>query len=412
MRHLAILPFFFFGMYAAAFEPNAIFLNPLAMTVTQTLAGPTKDLSKRTTVTVLPNRPKTYLLEDYKDLHFTYQVQPKKDAPLVFIIPGTGGISESNGALFLAEKLYGMGYHTVTVDDGFSWRFAVAASHSGLPGYTPRDAVDMYAALQAVNAKLVEKKAIAPSSYSLIGYSLGGLEGMFLHRLDESAHHFNFSRVVMVDPPLDVLNAVKAIDHLYEVGDKLSDDRKLLVFNRVLDVGSNLLSQHADFTDASVLQGAFTELNFNNDDLSYLIGGSFRDSLRDVVFASQQLNDMKILKNTATRYHMNKRYDEARQFSFIQYMKTFVYPNVKKQKSANYSVEDMNREVSMYQFHDYIQAHKNLFIVHTADDFILKDGDIAWMQDTFKERALIFPHGGHCGAINFPQFTDYLKKVF
>lgn len=93
-------------------------------------------------------------------------------------------------------------------------------------------------------------------------------------------------------------------------------------------------------------------------------------------------------------------------------MKTFVYPNVKKQKSANYSVEDMNREVSMYQFHDYIQAHKNLFIVHTADDFILKDGDIAWMQDTFKERALIFPHGGHCGAINFPQFTDYLKKVF
>lgn len=402
----------YLALAAPAVQPPAVLANPLAMTVTQTLASPKNDRSSRSKVSLLPQRKKTFLFEKDADLRFTYQLQANKSAPLVFVIPGTGGISESSGALFLAEKLYNLGYQTVTVDDAFSWTFAIAGSRSGLPGYTPSDSQDLYKALQAVNAKLVQDKKITPRTYSVVGYSLGALQTLFMHRLDEREKQFRFERVLMIDPPMDLMYAVRSLDNLYNLGDQLSDGRKLFVFNRVVDVGGKYLNQKADFTDPDFLQQAFAELEFNNRDLAYLIGGSFRDSLRDVIFASQQVNDLKILKSSVSRYVRNVRYEEARKFSFAQYMSLFLYPQIKKQKGTDYNIDTMNREASFYQFGNYVQTRKNIYIVHTADDFILKKGDLAWIKDNFGERAMIFPYGGHCGAMNFPAFAEYLKTVF
>ncbi|MBS1969385.1 MAG: hypothetical protein JSU04_03720 [Bdellovibrionales bacterium] len=418
MRLLALVTVssMFFPLFASAtpavLQPNAVLANPLAMTVTQTLASPKDDRSKRATISLIPERRQTFLFEKDSDLKFTYRVQKDATAPLVFIVPGTGGVAESAGALFLAEQLYDLGYQTVTVDDGFSWRFALSASKTGLPGFTPADSQDLYKALRAVNSKLQTEKKIQPRSYSLVGYSLGALQAVFMHRLDQTEKAFNFERVLMIDPPMDLMQAVNSLDNLYNIGNTLSDNRKLFVFNRVIDVGGKYLSAHADFTDPNLLQQAFGELGFDSKDLAYLIGGSFRDSLRDVIFASQQIHDLKILKMPVTRYHRNARYDEARQFSFKQYMSQFLYPQVKKQKGSGYSIDKMNKESSFYQFGEYVQTHKNLFIVHTADDFILKSGDIDWIRSKFGDRAVIFPFGGHCGAMNFPAFAEYLKSVF
>lgn len=407
----------FFGIILPLFamasqKPSGVLTNPLAMTITQTLVSPKEDNASRSKVTVFPDRPKIYIFEKESDLHFTFQLQDDKNAPLIFIIPGTGGTSEASGALFLSEQLHKQGYHTVTIDDAFSWTFAVSGSRSGLPGYTPRDSEDLYSALQKVSVKLIENKKIQPRSYSLVGYSLGGLQSIFMHRLDQSEKHFNFHRVMLIDPPMDLMHAVTSLDHLYDVGNELTRGRKITVFNRVAQVGGKYLNEGADFTDPSFLQTAFNELSFDDKDLAYLIGGSFRDSLREVIFASQQVTDMGILKSPVSRFQRNDRYDEAGTYSFLQYMKSFVYPSVLKQKSPGYTIEDLNKEVSFYQFGKYVQTHDNIFIVHTADDFILKEGDIAWIQDKFRDRAMIFPVGGHCGAMNFPQFTEHLKNVF
>jgi len=418
MRQLLFLSLLFSMFFphlasaVASAAPSAVLANPLAMTVTQTLAQPKNDRSSRAKISFIAERKNTFLLEDHGDLSFTYQVQADKNAPLAFIIPGTGGVAESAGALFLAEQLFALGYQTVTLDDAFSWKFAVAGSQNGLPGYTPQDSQDLYKALQAVNAKLISDKKIHPSSYSLVGYSLGALQSLFMAHMDESEKSFQFRRVLMIDPPLDLLYAVEALDDLYATGELLSPERKLTVFNRVLDVGGKYISQKANFQDPGLLQSAFTELDFNNQDLAYLVGGSFRDSLRDVIFASQQIRDLNILKVPATRFSRSQRYSEARNFSFMQYMNLFLYPEVKSQKNSSYSLKDMNKESSFYQFGDYVQNSKNLFIVHTADDFILKAGDVAWIQQHFSDRAVIFPFGGHCGAMNFPAFAEYLKTVF
>jgi predicted alpha/beta-fold hydrolase len=394
---------------ADAAGSRSFYTNPLAMTITQVLAGPSVDKAKRSSVSVYPERRKTPLLEDRGDLRFAYRLQADRTAPLVFVIPGTGGNSESHSAHFMAEKLFDLGYHTVVLDDPFSWNFVVSGSRSSLPGYMPQDAQDLYLAMQKINAQLIQELNIHPRSYSLTGASLGALLTLFVNRIDKQ---FHFEKVLLVNPPLDLLYGVKQLDNLYNEGNSLSEQRKLVVFNRLIDIGQDVLKNKTLARDRAYMQKTFDRLGFDDRDMSYLIGGSFRESLRDIIFASQQVYDLGILKNKATKYKRNARYDEAMGFSFADYLNKFVYPNVRKTRGTGYDLKVMNRDSSIYQFESTIRSSRNIYVMHSEDDFLIKDGDIAWMKQTFGDRALLFRYGGHCGSMNFAEFSDGLTAVF
>lgn len=399
-----------FALFASPLLP--VFKNPMAMTITHTLVAPEKDKSVRAKITLFPERKQVPFFEEAGELKFTYRLQKDPRAPLVFVIPGVGGTSEAPGALFLAEQLFNAGYHAITLDNAFSWTFTVAASRSGLPGYAPRDAVDLYGTLEKISQKLAKEKHLHPRSYALAGYSLGALQGLFLHRLDQEAQKFHFQKLLLINPPLDMMYAMEQLDQMFAVGDALPRSRKVIVFNRVLKVGQKYLTANADFGNPALLQSAFEEMDLNDQDLAYLIGGNFRDTLRDVIVTSQQVEDLHILKSPISRYLRNERFEEARGISFNQYLKLFLFPQVVKLKKPGFTPADLNEEVSFYQFGPYIHDHGDIFLIHSSDDFLLKSGDVSWLQDTFKERALIFPAGGHCGAMNFPEFKTQVKKVF
>jgi hypothetical protein len=382
------------------------------MTITQRLLMPKENDFSNGELSLLPQRKNVFLFEDKANLKYSYQLQENKQAPLIFIIPGTGAVANSSAALALAEKLYALGYHTVTVDDAFSWAFALAGSKSGLPGYAPQDAMDLYTAIIQINQKLALEKHIQPSSFSLMGYSLGALQSIFMQRIDDTAKVFQFKKVLLIDPPADLVYAITQIDQLFNEGSRLSHGRQVVLFNRSMEAISQYLQAGLDSVDLNILQGVFDQLQFTTRDLSFLIGGSFRDSLRDVIFTSQQIYDLKILKSPITRDNRNQRYEEARNFSFNDYLTQFVYPGIKAKKDKNYSLVELNHEVSIYQFEGFLKAHQNTFLVHSSDDFVLKAGDIDWLKANFKDRALIFPYGGHCGSMNFPEFTEHLTTLF
>lgn len=396
----------------SSFATSSVLTNPLAMTVMGKFFIPNNDEPFYGELNLRPERANVFLFESNAKLKFTYHLQAKKQAPLMFIVPGTGALHNSLAALALAEKLYALGYHTVTVDNAFSWSFALAGSKSGLPGYVPQDAGDLYLALMQIKQKLVLEKNIHPSSYSLMGYSLGALQSIFMQRIDDDTKAFRFQKVLLIDPPLDLQYAVDQIDQLFKDGSRLSGGRKILVFNQGLQAISQYLKTDTSFIDINFLQTIFDSLRFTSWDLSYLIGGSFRDSLRDLIFASQQVHDLNILKKHVTRSHRSLRYEEARSFSFNDYMNRFVYPSIKIKKDKNYTLENMNREASLYQFSGFIKSHQNTFLIHSEDDFILKAEDLAWLKENFQDRALIFPYGGHCGSMNFPEFSKHLVDLF
>ena len=52
------------------------------------------------------------------------------------------------------------------------------------------------------------------TDYHLTGYSLGALNAAFVSHLDEQRKSFNFKRVLMLNPPVDLLTSVDNLDRL------------------------------------------------------------------------------------------------------------------------------------------------------------------------------------------------------
>ncbi|MEN0059683.1 MAG: hypothetical protein AAGB31_12665 [Bdellovibrio sp.] len=401
--------------FASAVQPllySPVLENPWAMTASAILIQPQQDRSVRGEIQLLPQRENIFLVENASTAKFTYQLQKNKKAPLIYIIPGTGASHTSNTSLALAERLYGLGYHVVTVASPLNWTFAVSSSVNALPGHPEQDAQDLYKILVKIHKFLRAEHGLKPVTTSLTGYSLGALESLFVKRIDDSRQQLKLSRVLLINPPVDLIYAVHKLDEMYEFGSNIPAGRKAYIVGRLADVGLDLLNSLQGPPTPLDLERILKTLGFTNRDLAYLIAGSFRTSLKDTIFASQQVHDLKILKRPATRFHRNNRYDEAGAISFADYMNHFVLPNLQKTKGSQYQIQDLNEESSLYQFAEMIKTNPQIFLAHAQDDFLLKESDLTWLQDTFGERALIFPYGGHCGNIAFPAFAEYLQHVF
>ncbi|WP_413577738.1 hypothetical protein ACLVWU_04735 [Bdellovibrio sp. HCB290] len=387
--------------------------NPFAATITSTLVtAESSSAFKRATVTLLPSRKSVPLMERAVDFNYSFRLRVNKKAPLVFLIPGTGGTSESAGVLLLAEQLFKMGYHVVTVDNPFSWRFAVAGSKSGLPGYTPRDAADIYGAFKKVAKSLHNDYGIQPQGYSLVGYSLGGLQSLFISEIDQQVKAFGFKKVLIINPPANLLYAVERLDALADVKKQMTAKERQNVSFKVQRVTSAVTSGKISLRDPMQMDKIFKQERFTDLEMSYLIGNEFHDSLGGIIFSTQQVHDAGILKIPATKYKRNARNAEIAKYSFSQYMNVFLLPNLKRGHGNDYTVEQLNFESSIFRFADSIRTNESLYLVTTVDDLFSKPADIAWMQKQFGARAMILPFGGHCGFFQLPAFQNQLKQIF
>ncbi|NON33454.1 serine/threonine protein kinase, partial [Klebsiella pneumoniae] len=51
-------------------------------------------------------------------------------------------------------------------------------------------------------------------------------------------------------------------------------------------------------------------------------------------------------------------------------------------------------------------------VMHNADDVILGPGDIGFLRKVFGERLTLYPHGGHCGNLNYRVNSDAMLEFF
>ncbi|MDX9730486.1 MAG: hypothetical protein RBT63_01830 [Bdellovibrionales bacterium] len=399
--------------YDAATLPKVL-SDPLAMTLTQVLALPGEKGKYEGRVTALPARAETFLFEEHRENRFRAFLQRNPQAPLVFIIPGTAGNSNSSVAHFIAEKMFRLGYHAVTLDNPFSWTFAVSGSESAVPGYAPHDAEDLYRVMRLAEARLRAERGVSPASYGLVGYSLGALQSVFLKKIDDREGRFSFEKTLLIHPPLDLLHALSVIDGFYDEGHRLSAGAQSALMGRIAAFAEKYLTggRTLDLQDTATLDRVFSELRLTQREIKYLIGQNFREGLRDVIFSSQQVRDLGILKKKVTRFQRNDRMAEAKAFSFLRYVDLFILPTLKLDRKFEWDRQDLNHATSLYQFEDYLRTEKDVFVLHAKDDFILNSNDAAWIQDVFGDRAQVLPFGGHGGTMVLPQFTSYLKEIF
>lgn len=352
-----------------------------------------------------PDRKKVKFLENRNRLSINLFEQKKKTAPLVFILSGTGGTAFSAGVLLTGQQMFDLGYHVVTLPSTMNYQYALSVSGTGAPGYVPNDKKEYYNLLKTITDQLIITKGMQIQNYSIMGYSLGGLMAAFLLDEDANEQFFKFKRLVLINPAVDIGYAIDVLDKAHDAGFRISEGRKEAINSVIFGVGHDVLLHGFDIKK---IVKAVETLNLTMDERQWLVGYNFRKDLGDVVLASQQINDLNILKSNISHFEMNGRLEEARTISFKQYMSDIVFPNLNMGTVALKTLVEQSNLLSLRK----LQHNKNIYIFSNVDDYIHRPEDIQFMNDLVgNDRFYLYPHGGHVGNLWYPKNRADLESV-
>jgi hypothetical protein len=188
---------------AAAAPYDFPFIDPYVATVVGTPPGyqaplPAAVPRRELEITVLPGRPAPPVLW-YEDSLRATLVQQEGEAPLVFIIAGTGAGHDAQNVKIMEKAFYQAGFHVISLPSPTHPNFVVTASTSGVPGRIKEDAPDLYRAMRLAYEEVAGD--IEVSSFHLTGYSLGGWQAAFVAHLDESERAFGFEKILASTAP-------------------------------------------------------------------------------------------------------------------------------------------------------------------------------------------------------------------
>ncbi|MGX5794310.1 serine/threonine protein kinase [Pseudomonas sp. E2-15] len=314
----------------------------------------------------------------------TYRIAKQdRAAPLIFLIAGTGARFDSSINEYLKKLYYQAGYHVVQLSSPTSFDFISAASRFATPGITQEDAEDMYRVMQAVRA---QNASLPVTDFYLTGYSLGALDAAFVSKLDETRRSFNFKKVLLLNPPVNLYTSITNLDKLVQTEVK-GINNTTTFYELVLSKLTRYFQQkgYIDLNDALLYDFQNSKQHLTNEQMAMLIGTSFRFSAADIAFTSDLINRRGLI--IPPKYPMRARSDGGSLLQLVD-------------------------QVSLYALKDYLHSSPKIAVMHNADDVILGPGDLGFLRKTFGDRLTVYPLGGHCGNLNYRVNADAMLEFF
>jgi hypothetical protein len=357
--------------------------------------------------------PSGFYIED--EMKFNVVALPYK-APLVFVIAGTGAGYNASKNKILQKSLYQAGISSIAISSPTKPDFMMNASEFSLPGYQYQDAKDIYKVMQATYEEV--KDDLDVSWFGVTGYSLGGMNSAFVSLLDEQEKVFNFKKVMMINPPVNLYQSMKNIDKLAAVDLK---DVGIVSATDFFEKVFASLGQHFKETGEIELTPTLLEDIYEKkekhdlESIAGLIAIVFRFSSVDIVYTAntryqlgmidEKYNDpgtgtstTEFFKYTYTRWPFGRYVDE---------ILTAKLP----EKLGNKTGEQLIQESTLIHIQDYLKSSSKIEVITNRNDPIYSPGDIKFFAETFDQRATILPYGGHCGnmnhAFNVKKFQEF-----
>lgn len=342
---------------------------------------------------------------------FSFSKQKNKKAPLIFVLAGTGSDYNTTRVKFMQRIFHDAGYHTIAISSQMSQQFMISASSNSVPGLLLEDNKDIYKAMKLAYNKI--KDQVEVTDFYIMGYSLGGSNAAVLSYIDEKEKVFNFKRVFMVNPPVDLYNSAVKLDKYLDdyTGGKTEGIEKLL--NTTLaKVKGGLTSEYANIGADTIYNIVKGDILSDAEKKAY-IGLAFRLTSTDLNFISDFMTRSHVYtKNPekVDKYTNMKEYFKAVNFAtFEDYVNKIGFPYYKKH-NKDYSIEALKREASLKVIEDYLRTSPKIAAVTNADELILNEKDFAFLKDVFKDRLVIYPKGGHCGNMFYKENVDVMLK--
>ena len=335
-----------------------------------------------------------------KMMKFYYWLQ-KKHAPLVYITPGIGSHLLSSNTLAIAENLYQNGYSVVTTIGTFHPDFMENISTAKLPSYPPVDCHDLLVYLTTINQYLEEKHSAKIGQRALIGFSLGAFQTLYLAAQEPQTKPelLTFDRYLAINPPVNLRYANRKLDtYLQAPLEWPSEVRQAKVNNALHKVTLY------PFLPPNLREKPL----FDSIESRYLVGLSFRLSLRSTIYSSQYRHNMGIIQAPLNNWRRDAAYSEILNYSFDDYINIFALPYY---KSRGISQKDFQRESTLRSHQKSLKSQQKVRVMSNRDDFLLSPQDISWLNSTFgSSRLTLFADGGHIGNLSTPQVKEAILK--
>lgn len=334
-------------------------------------------------------------------------------APLVFIIAGTGAHYASASMEELKRLFYGAGYHVVQLSSPTSYDFMAAASKHATPGLSDHDAADLYRVMQKVRA---QQRDLPVTDYYLTGYSLGGLHAAFVSHLDERLGDFDFRRVLLINPPVNLYTSVSNLDRLVQT-EVAGIDNTRTFYDLILGKLARYFEERGSAQlDAALLHDVQrSRQRLSDEEMAMLIGAVFRFSAADIAFTSDLINRRGAV--IPPRYPMDEGtsltpfFKRALLCDFQCYMREQLIPFWRKLDGGG-SLLQLIDQTSLYALQGYLAGSAKIAVFHNRDDLILGPGDLGFLRRTLGARLTLFPRGGHCGNMNYRVNTQAMLEFF
>ncbi len=340
-----------------------------------------------------------------RDLPYSFVLQPRAAAPVVFILPGLGAHRESPHALALAEMVYREGFSVAIISSAFNWEFMERASTTAVPGHAPIDAHDVHAALDAVSHDLDRRYPDRIGSRLLLGYSMGAFHAFYIAVQEQQPESelIKFDRYVTLDSPIRLLRGAQQLDAYYNAP---------LAFPAVERPGriKNILAKALELGRGELDPSA--ELPFTEVEAKFLIGLSFRMVLQSIIYETQKRHDFGVLRTKRTPFRRSAAYEEIFDYSFMEYMYAFVLPYYTKRDLSITSDRRLIELNDLRFFEDALRRSQKIRHVANADDFLLEPEDIDWLTETLGGKNVRFlPRGGHLGGLYKPEVQHEVLRA-
>ncbi len=324
-------------------------------------------------------------------------------APIIYLLPGIGAHRNSTIPVALAERAFQRGYSVATISSPFHPEFLSNALSASYPGYTPSDAKDLYGALAAVHRDLEDRHPGRVTQAHLLGYSLGGIQAIFIAGGEEarSPDALRFERYVAINPPVDLRHAAESFDRYFDAPLAWPAEER---DRRVQEVAMKA------FLVAMEGLPEGTPLPFDRTESEFLVGFAGRVSMTTTLAALER-RGVPTLEIHATDGG-GVLADEVNQGSLRRYADELVLPYFLEQTGQDGDPAAIVHAAGLRAQEHTVRVNARVRIVTNADDFILDAGGLAWLRETAGERLHVFPTGGHLGNLNVPEVQAKIFDAF
>jgi len=340
-----------------------------------------------------------------KMMPFTYWLQDGK-APILYIIPGLGSHRLSGQPLAMAWAALQAGWSVAVISSALHPEFMSTASTAVVPGFAPVDGHDVRVAFDAIDRKLSAEYPGRLGRRGCSGISMGCFHAMFLaaeeQRLPDSGL-IKFDIFGVGAPPVSLGYGVSQLDAFYN--SPLAwpkDEREARI--------------RATLQRVAALAGGTLEpgkpLPFSENEAQFLVGISFRMTLIDILWSSQERHDQHVLLTERDPSDRTPAYREMLDYSWMEYFYAFVLPWVQEAKLAD-SAENALAQCDLRSIEPWLKQVTDMHVYMSSNDFLRRLEDTELLKQIFPaERLHVTEGGGHLGnAWKAPEMVRIMTEL-